>query len=247
VLTLTLSFFLIALLYSVVGFGGGTSYIAVLAAAGVSYLLIPKLSLICNLLVVIGGFAHFVRARHFNPTLVLPFVLASVPMAFLGGSFPLKEKTYFIILAASLIICGVRILFIQDREALSIKAPSLPIALSVGALLGLLSGMVGIGGGIFLSPLLINMGWARSKEAAAVANTFILLNSLAGLAGQFTKDTSIVDLSNYTTLFLAVLIGGQIGSRIGTHSRVSYAVIQRGTGLLTLFISARLLLKYFSL
>jgi uncharacterized protein len=107
--------------------------------------------------------------------------------------------------------------------------------------------MVGIGGGIFLSPLLINMGWARAKEAAAVANTFILLNSLAGLAGQFTKHSDLPVLANYSAVFLAVIVGGQIGSRIGTHSRVSYLVIQRSTGLLTLFISVRLLLKYLSL
>ncbi len=246
-LALTVSFLLIALLYSIVGFGGGTSYIAVLAAAGVSYQLIPKLSLICNLLVVCAGFVMFFRSRHFNAKLVLPFAISSVPMAFLGGSYKIEEKTYFILLAASLILCGLRILFIRDREAQNVHPPHAAIAVATGSVLGLLSGMVGIGGGIFLSPLLINMGWARSKEAASVANTFILLNSLAGLAGQFTKNPALPEPAIYAPLFLAVIVGGQIGSRIGTHSRVSYTFIQRGTGVLTLFISVRLLLKYLGL
>jgi uncharacterized membrane protein YfcA len=243
-LTLALGFFIIAVLYATVGFGGGTSYIAVLAAAGTAYTTIPKISLTCNLLVVIGGFFYYLRRKHFNAKFVLPFVIASVPLAFIGGSYPLKEKTYFLLLAVSLSLCGIRILFIRDREPSEIKKPNFLLAATVGGALGLLSGMVGIGGGIFLSPLLINCGWARSKEAASVANTFILLNSLAGLAGQFTKDPNFVIMPEYLPLFIAVIVGGQIGSLIGTHSRVSYALIQRGTGLLTLFISLRLLLKY---
>lgn len=241
--TLIASFFVIALLYATVGFGGGTSYIALLAAFSTPYTLIPKISLFCNLLVVSGGCYHFIRKKHFNSKLILPFVLSSVPLAFLGGSFPLKEKTFYILLTISLILCGLRILVLPDRKVEEIKAPGTLISLFVGGVLGLLSGMVGIGGGIFLSPILINMGWARSKDAAAVASMFILLNSFAGLAGQFTKDASVTDLALYCPLFLAVIIGGQIGSRIGTHSKVSYNLIQKGTGVLTLFISIRLLIK----
>lgn len=245
-LTLVLVFFIIALLYATVGFGGGTSYIAMLALGGVSYTLIPKISLICNLLVVSGGCYHYIKSGHFQKKLIVPFVLSSVPMAFLGGSFPLSQKTFYILLSVSLILCGVRILFLPDRKTEDVRIPGFGISFLMGAVLGLLSGMVGIGGGIFLSPLLINMGWARSKDAAAVASVFILVNSLAGLAGQFTKDFSIPDPVVYLPLFIAVIVGGQIGSKIGTHSRVSYALIQKGTGILTLLISIRLFLKTFS-
>jgi uncharacterized membrane protein YfcA len=243
-LTLTLVFFVIALLYATVGFGGGTSYIAMLAVSGIAYTMIPKISLICNILVVTGGCYHFMKNGHFNKKLVLPFVMTSVPMAYLGGSFPLTEKTYYILLATSLVLCGIRILFIRDKHVEEIRMPGFNTSLATGAVLGLLSGMVGIGGGIFLSPILINMGWARSKDAAAVASMFILVNSLAGFVGQITKDTTLPDFMMYAPLFIAVIIGGQIGSRIGTHKKVSYALIQKGTGILTLIISVRMLFKY---
>lgn len=237
------SFFAIALLYSIVGFGGGSSYIAVLAVSNIPYELIPKIALVCNLLVVSGGCYHYWKNGHISKKLILPFVLSSIPMSFLGGLFPLKEQTFFLLLTISLIISGLRILFLPDRTVHEIKSPSIKLSLLVGAALGLLSGMVGIGGGIFLSPILINMGWARSKDAAAVASFFILMNSAAGLGGQLTKDYNSQELSSYFPLFITVIIAGQIGSRIGTHSRISYSLVQRGTGVLILAISIRLLFK----
>lgn len=245
-LTLVLSFFAVALLYSTVGFGGGSSYIALFAVAGVSYTLIPKLSLLCNLLVVTGGCYHYYRKGHFNKKLLLPFILSSAPMAFLGGVYPIKEKTFFILLIGTLLLCGLRILFISVKDESEIRPPSFPLALFTGGTLGLLSGMVGIGGGIFLSPIIIYMGWARSKDAAAVASAFIFLNSLAGLIGQFTKEAALPEFQEYLPLFVAVILGGQIGSRLGTHSKTSYGWIQKGTGVLTLFIGIRLLLKVFA-
>lgn len=245
-LSLGVSFFVIAWLYSMVGFGGGSSYIAVLAAAGVPYAVIPKLSLACNLLVVSGGVCHYMKNGHFSWRLITPFVLSSVPMAYFGGQFVLSEKAFFIFLTLSLILCGLRILFLPDRNVTDIKPPSVFVSILVGGVLGLLSGLVGIGGGIFLSPLLINMGWARSKNAAAVASAFIFLNSIAGLAGQLTKDAgalSLVSVGEYLPLFLAVILGGQLGARIGTHRLVSFALVQKGTGVLTLFISLKLLMK----
>ena len=239
--SLTLAFLGIALAYSTVGFGGGSSYIAMLAVAGVSYAFIPKISLLCNLLVVTGGCYHSYRQGYFSRSLLLPFVLSSVPMAYLGGYYPLREKTFFALLTFCLVLAGARILFVRDREAHEVHPPGTLVAVITGAILGGLSGAVGIGGGIFLSPLLINLGWARSKNAAAVASAFILLNSVAGLAGQFTKNPELPPLALLLPLFAAVLIGGQVGSRIGTDSRVSYAWIQRGTGILTLAIAGRLL------
>lgn len=242
-LALTILFFLIALLYSTVGFGGGSSYIAMLAISGISFTMIPKISLLCNLLVVGGATWHYVHKGHFNKKLILPFIISSVPMAYLGGRFPLSEKAFFILLATGLTLAGLRLIFLPDRKPQDIRFPSFSTSLATGAVLGLLSGMVGIGGGIFLSPLLINLGWARSKDAAPVASMFILVNSVAGLAGQFAKNSEIPDPLIYLPLFVAVIIGGQIGSRIGTHSKVSYSFIQKGTGLLTLMISVHLIVK----
>ena len=245
-LTLALSFFVIALLYATVGFGGGSSYTALLAVSNISYTLIPKVSLICNLLVVSGGCYHFFKSGHLSKKLITPFILASVPFAFLGGLYRLEESTFYALLTFSLVLCGLRILIIRDKRVEEITPPTFGVSLVVGALLGLLSGMVGIGGGIFLSPLLINMGWARSKDAAAVASVFILVNSLAGLGGQFSKSLAMPAPEFYLPLFLAVVLGGQIGSRISNHSRASYWLIQKGTGILTLVISARLLFKSLS-
>ncbi|MBC7386540.1 MAG: sulfite exporter TauE/SafE family protein [Cryobacterium sp.] len=244
--TLTLAFFGIALLYSTVGFGGGSSYIALLALSSVPYAFMPKISLLCNLLVVTGGCYLAFRKKLYSARLLVPFVLTSIPMAYVGGLFPLKERLFIGLLTVSLVLSGLRILFLKERELATVRVPSVATSLAVGGALGLFSGMVGIGGGIFLSPVLINMGWARSKNAAAVASAFIFLNSLAGLAGQFTKDPVLPDFQLCLPLFFAVLLGGQIGSRIGTHSRVSYLWIQRGTGALTLLVGGKLLLQVLS-
>lgn len=242
-LVLTLAFFFIALLYATVGFGGGTSYIGMLALMSLPFEVIPKISLLCNILVVSGGCYQYFKSGLMKKSLILPFVISSVPMAFLGGYFPLTEKAFYILLTASLLLCGLRILFLKDRQQEEIQEPGIAVSIFTGGILGLLSGMVGIGGGIFLSPILINLGWARSKNAAAVASVFILVNSLSGIVGQFAKNPSFPETMTYLPLFLAVIVGGQIGSRIGTHSKVSYSLIQKGTGILTLFISVRLLIK----
>lgn len=240
-LTLAVSFFSIALVYSMVGFGGGSSYIALLAASGLSHVMIPKISLICNILVVSGSCYHFYKKGHFQQSYLVPLLASSIPMAFLGGLYRITEKTYFILLTVSLFLSGLRLLFLRDRANETLKKPSLLSVLTVGCSLGLISGMVGIGGGIFLSPLLINMGWMRSKEAAATASLFIFLNSIAGLLGQFLKNPQLQGLDHNLFLFLAVILGGQVGIRLGTHQKVSYSMIQKATGVLILIISAKLI------
>lgn len=236
-------FFGIALLYAIVGFGGGSSYTAMLSLADTPYTLIPKISLLCNLLVVSGGCIQYVRKRHLNVKLAVPFLVTSVPFAFLGGAYPLSERNFMILLAISLLGAGLRILFIKNHEGEILTPPRMWIALIVGAFLGGLSGMVGIGGGIFLSPLMINLRWAKGKEVAAIASSFILLNSIAGLIGQWTKGFSFSQVVDYASLFVAVIAGGVIGSYIGTHHKISSLMIQRCTGVLILFVSGRLLLK----
>jgi uncharacterized membrane protein YfcA len=241
---LALSFFVIALLYAVVGFGGGSSYLAALAVSNVPYSLIPKLALICNLLVVSGSCYHFYKNKHFNKSLILPFVLASVPLAFWGGMFHLTERSFLLLLTSCLILAGVRLLFIPKTSLESTTMPSLPVSLFVGGGLGFLSGLVGIGGGIFLAPLMLNLKWGKPKEVASTASAFIFLNSLSGLVGQFTKGME-TELLHYWPLYFAVDCGGMLGSFMGSHPRISQGSIQRLTAILILFISVKLLIKVF--
>ncbi len=246
-LSLSISFFAIALLYAAVGFGGGSSYIALLAVSNVPFELIPKVSLICNLLVVTGGTFLYYRNKHIRWDVALPLVLSSLPLSILGGLYPIKEHAFLVLLSSSLFLAGIRILFIKTPKIDHPGTPPSPLILVLtGAFLGALSGMVGIGGGIFLSPLMLNLRWARAKEAAAIASLFILLNSLGGLIGQVQKTGGFPNFGPYVWLFIAVLAGGQIGSRIGTHSKVSHLWIQRATGVLILLVSGRLCLKLLS-
>ena len=242
-LALAGSFFLVALIYAIVGFGGGSSYTAMLSLFDTPYTLIPKLSLICNLLVVSGGCYQYWRKRHFDFKLMTPFLLSSVPCAFLGGAFPLKEKTFMILLTATLFVAGMRVILVKSHENEETHPPAMWLSVIVGAGLGLLSGMVGIGGGIFLSPIMLNFRWAKAKEVAAISSAFILLNSISGLIGQLTKGFDFPEFSKYIPLLIAVVVGGQIGSRVGTHQRVSPVFIQRCTGVLILFVSGRLFVK----
>jgi uncharacterized membrane protein YfcA len=157
--------------------------------------------------------------------------------------YPISEKSFLMILAGTLVLAGIRLLFTPHLDEQESKRPALVVALVIGGFLGLVSGLVGIGGGIFLSPLMLNLKWGKPKEVAATASAFIWLNSIAGLVGQFVKGSEVGDIRPYWPLFVAVLFGGQIGSWIGTHSKVSQGLIQRGTAVLILFISLRLIFK----
>jgi uncharacterized protein len=239
---LPLAFFIISLLYSIVGFGGGSSYLALLATSEVNYELMPQLSLICNLLVVSGGCWHYYKNHHFNKQLILPFVLSSTPLAFIGGMIPIRENTFLLLLSICLLFAGLRLLFVSEATEGEVRYPPMAMALMAGGVLGLLSGVVGLGGGIFLAPLMLNLKWGRPKEVAATASAFIFINSSAGLAGQLTKATS-ADFISYWPLFLAVVMGGQIGSRISNHTKISQNLIRRATALLILLICSRLIYK----
>jgi uncharacterized membrane protein YfcA len=242
---LPLSFFIVAIFYSMVGFGGGSSYLALLSLYDVSYLVMPKIALVCNLLVVSGGAWNFYRQGHFNKKLLFPFAFSSVPFAFFGGMYQISEKFFFILLFLSLFLSGLKLLFVHDFKG-EIQKPSLALSLVVGAILGLLSGIVGIGGGIFLAPIILTFKWGRPKEVAACCAFFIWINSLVGLSGQLIKDSS-QDLQAYYPLFLSVLIGGFIGSRLGASSKISQGVIQKGTAVLIVMVSVRLLFKVMNL
>ena len=240
-LWLPLLFFLVAFLYSIVGFGGGSSYLAILVLAGLTYQTIPPIALLCNLIVVTGGFIHFYRAGHFNLNRVLPFVITSIPMAYWGGRMLINEKVFSLLLGFSLLAVAVRLflpdIYNDEARQMSNKQEWL-VGLPVGALLGFLAGVLGIGGGIFLSPLLLLMRWVNVKQAAAAASFFILVNSIAGLAGQATK--GVFHLEMIIPLGLAVLIGGQIGSRLGSF-HLSKKGLARILAVLVLYVSVRLI------
>lgn len=209
------SFFLIALIYSSVGFGGGSSYLALLAVMGISYDVIRPTALLCNIIVVTGGTCIFYREGKLDFRKAWPFIVASIPMAFLGGYWKIKEDTFFIILGFTLVIAS-SLLWLQPRNE-SVSGANKPVVnLGLGAGLGFLSGLVSIGGGIFLSPLLHLLRWDEAKKISALASFFILTNSVSGLAGQLAQNPSL-DFQFILPLLAAVLLGGQIGSRLGAR------------------------------
>ena len=239
-------FFIIALVYSAVGFGGGSSYIAALALFDYPYESIPVIALICNVIVVSGGIYHFRNKGHFNWSLFWPFALSSIPMAFIGGRIPISRDFFLLLLGVCLFLIAVRLLFVNRgvKNYSEYKMPRTSLALVLGAVLGLIAGMVGIGGGIFLAPLLLYLRWGLPKQIAATAALFILLNSLSGLTGQLVKGTSMTDFLDYWPLFLSVFIGGQIGSRLGSGNILSQRIIKDLTALLVLFVSLRILYMF---
>lgn len=206
----------IAILYSSVGLGGGSAYTALLAIFGVTYTAIPGISLTLNLVVTTMGSFNFLRKGHAHLQLIFPFVITSIPMSYLGGRLHLTSQIFYLLLLASLIVVVLRI-YAMPKKIRSIKFSSnsqLIMSLGIGALLGFIAGAVGIGGGVYLVPLIILLGFGTEKEAAASGAIFILVNSLAGILGRYNA-------GNYHILEILplagmVLIGGFLGSWLGS-------------------------------
>ena len=244
---LALLFAITALLYASIGFGGGSTYNALLVLNGVDYRLLPSIALTCNIAVVAGGAWRFGQAGFIDLKKLAPWIIASVPAAFLGGRIPVSEALFIGLLGFALAFSGVRLLI----ERTTIASPALRdiptyMAGLLGAALGFLSGVVGIGGGIFLAPILHMQRWGGAKQIAGACSIFILVNSLAGLIGQTLKldaMSRIGDLIDFWPLLLAVIVGGQAGSKIGT-SILPEAWMKRMTGLLVLYVALRLLLRW---
>ena len=245
-LILSSLFALVAVFYASVGFGGGSAYNALMVLAGTDFRILPSIALVCNLVVVSGGTFRHARSGLLDRDLVLPFVLLSIPMAWLGGQLSVNKQTFILLLGLSLLLTGAVLLARQyDTEAHPSISPIRlwSIGLPVGAVLGLLAGIVGIGGGIFLAPLMHLLRLADPKTIAASASLFILVNSVAGLTGQAAKVGGVAHLQalwEYAPLFLAVLIGGQIGSHLGV-AVFSERTIRRMTAALVIYVSLRLL------
>jgi uncharacterized membrane protein YfcA len=229
VVPLTAAVFLVALLYSAVGQAGASGYIAVMALFGIAPEEIRPVSLALNVLVAIIATWQFWRAGHFAWSLFWPFALASVPMAFVGGFLEVPARV-FNLLVGLLLLASAAQLLVRLRAEREPDAPSVPVALGAGAGLGLLSGLTGTGGGIFLTPLLILMHWAHTSTASAVSAPFILVNSLSALSGNVTA-------ANHLPAFIvplvpAVVVAGYIGSRLGSR-HLAHTAIRR---LLALFL-----------
>ena len=207
---------IIAFLYSSVGHGGASGYLAVMALLGIAPEMMKPSALIMNLAVSLFSFIGFYRAGFFKMKLFLPFALASIPMAFLGGTMTLSDSIYKKILAVCIILSIIRLLYQFNRNDESNRPIPVWAGLLSGGIIGLISGMIGIGGGIILSPLMLLMRWSSLKETAAVSALFIFVNSLAGLYGQMQK-TGIHLTENLQWAVLATVIGGLFGSYFGSQ------------------------------
>ncbi len=244
---LSILFFITAILYSSVGFGGGSTYLALLLIWDIPYYIFPVIALLCNIIVVTGSSINYVRAGNHNIKLLMPFLIGSIPLAFFGGTLVVNKEIFEILLFLVLSIAGVLLLInnksYEDRNII-IKKPNLISSILIGSILGLISGVVGIGGGIFLSPILFLLKADKPKNIVTTASLFILINSISGILGQFTKRTVLDEIQLYWPLFLAVLIGGLVGNYLNLKifSNRTLALI---TSLLVIFVAFRMALKIF--
>ena len=235
-------FFITAILYSSVGFGGGSTYLVLMLIWDIPYYILPIIALFCNIIVVSGNSINYIRSGNLNLKLLTPYLVGSIPFAFIGASIVIEKEIFELLLFIVLVIAGVFLLiesksFNKDQ----IKVKQIPKILSVfiGSVIGFTSGIVGIGGGIFLSPLLFLMKAGYPKHITTTASVFILINSIFGVAGQLTKNIVFNEFLNYWPLFMGVLIGGQIGNFLNIKflSNKTLALI---TSLLVIFVATRM-------
>jgi uncharacterized membrane protein YfcA len=206
--------FLVAFLYSSVGHGGASGYLALMAIFNFSPDVMKPTALLLNLFVSLTSFLQFYRGKHFNWKIFLPFAITSVPMAFVGGLITVDADIYKKILGILLLIPITRFLFFANIRTEELKRSNLVLSLLIGAAIGFLSGLIGIGGGIILSPVLLLLKWSDMKQTAAISALFIFVNSISGLAGQFTKGIHFsTDMYGYVAVaFTGGICGAYFGS-----------------------------------
>jgi len=220
------SLLVIAFLYSAVGHAGASGYIAVLTLFAYSAEVIRPVALVLNVLVATIGTIQFARAGHFSWRLFWPFAILAVPLAFVGGYVTLPTHWLKVLIGAVLLVSAARFLVKPGRDP-EVHPPARRLAVAVGGGLGLLAGLTGTGGGIFLTPILIFMKWSKTKQASAVSAMFILLNSIAGLAGFATNARTLAILPpNFAWFPVMAVIGGGCGSYLGSR-RLDATIIKR--------------------
>ena len=245
---LSFLFLLTATLYSSVGFGGGSTYLALLLIWDVPYLIFPVIALFCNIIVVSGNCINYIKAGNINLKILTPYLISSVPLAFIGGSISIDKNFFEILLFIILALAGIMLLlkfksFDKKIEAYN-KIPKI-VAILIGGTIGFISGVVGIGGGIFLSPILLLFRVDSTKNVATAASLFILINSISGLTGQFTKASVINEVYSYWPLFLFVLLGGLLGNYLNLKIFPT-RILALVTSALVIFVAIRMGLKLFA-
>ena len=241
-ITLSTFFFITAILYSSVGFGGGSTYLALMLILDIPYYIFPIIALFCNIIVVSGNSINYIRSGNLNLKLLAPYLVGSIPFTILGASISIEKEIFEILLFFILIIAGIFLLIGSksfNKDQIKIKQIPKILSISIGSVIGFISGIVGIGGGIFLSPLLFLMKAGYPKHIATTASLFILINSIFGVAGQLTKNIVFNEFLNYWPLFLVVLMGGQVGNFLNIKflTNKTLALI---TSLLVIFVAARM-------
>ena len=244
---LSFLFFLTALLYSSVGFGGGSTYLAILLIWGIPYEVFPIIALCCNIIVVSGNCFNYARAGNIKIKFLTPYLISSIPLAFIGGSLQLDKDFFEILLFIVLFLAGLSLLLkfrsFDDPSEIRKNIPKI-VSFLIGGSIGFVSGAVGIGGGIFLSPILFLIKAGRAKDIATTASIFILINSIAGLFGQSTKRFIFDEIYNYWPLFVLVLIGGQFGNFLNIKILPTRVMVFL-TALLVIFVAIRMGFKLF--
>ena len=246
---LSILFFVTALIYSSVGFGGGSTYLALLLLWGVPYHIFPIIALACNIIVVSGNSFNYTRAGNLNLKLLFPYLLGSIPFAFLGGTVQIEKELFEIILFFVLAISGGLLLInfkSYDDNIENYRTLPIYISVLIGLVLGFVSGIVGIGGGIFLSPILYLFKAAKPKHITTTVSLFILINSIFGIIGQLSKNQNLLELKDFLLLLIAVLIGGQIGNFINLKL-LSSKILALITSLLVIFVAVRMGFNIFNI
>jgi len=231
--------FFIAILYSSVGHGGASGYLALMVIFNFAPEIIRPTALLLNIFVSSIALVAFYKNGHLKFKLLLPFVITSIPLSYIGGTISINPKIYKIILGIFLIIAIARMIYRPKNLSSELKKTRNYLALLIGAFLGFFSGLIGIGGGIILSPIILLLGWANVKETSAVSAAFIMLNSISGLSGQYSSDISFAPEIFY--MLTACILGGAIGAHIGSF-RASDRSLRYTLSIVLIFASAKLIM-----
>jgi len=228
--------------YASVGHGGASAYIAAMALAGLAPAEMRPIALTLNVLVSSLATWKFWRAGHFRWRLFWPFAAVSIPFAYLGGAITLPGQLYRVVVGLVLVYAGWQLWlsFRAGEEMRAVREPAIPLAMAIGALMGLLAGLTGVGGGIFLSPLVLMLGWAGTKQTSAVAAPFILVNSIAGLSAGFVAGTAALPQATWV-LAAVVLVGGWLGAEYGSR-RFANPIVRRVLAVVLVVAGAKMVL-----